>query len=313
MQHKALIINLQIKLKKQPKPTPLLTYDINEYKQQPHKLNNIYTENLSKLPNWEEIYTKLIQSMERIYPVKKKYIYIKQNQKVKTIYYNTLTDLNYKLYGEIKERNFKLNLQTIHKYLHIWKSNTNTNIPVSKLNIEYSLKQTNQDVKTLKSNISYKKVIKANYNKENRNNFIESKVKKLEIYQKNNDMANIWKEIKHIKKGTNANINELITDDNESITNDNKLLRYIINDIDKMFHKDENTITNSIENQIKIGKYPNDQFTEIKYRTQTKKRTKSSLWNYLNINNTKHKEYLTNPISEKEVNTAIMSQKITKQ
>ena len=43
MQRKALIINLRIKLKKKEKPNQLLRYNLKEFRENPRKINKIYT------------------------------------------------------------------------------------------------------------------------------------------------------------------------------------------------------------------------------------------------------------------------------
>ena len=78
-------------------------------------------------------------------------------------------------------------------------------------------------------------------------------------------MTKIWKEIKFISKKKTGAINELLTENGKTITNDNEILDHMIKDIEENFynkdiHLKEN-FTNTINNADNyLDTIDNDQY-----------------------------------------------------
>ena len=128
MQHRAVIVELRIKLKNKSCLNNDLTtcnYDINKYRANHNKIESKIKQLNWNSINTDEIWAKMSQDITQIltssYPKEK--TRSQYSNRIMSEKEQFITNSNYKLFGEIKMRSKQIQTMAITKFWEIWKGN----------------------------------------------------------------------------------------------------------------------------------------------------------------------------------------------
>ena len=78
--------------------------------------------------SWDNIKEDTVNILTKNYPIKKTTVRTEKHiTKVKTEYFNKMTDINYKLFGLVKTRNKLIDTRFIAKFFNTWKRENKEN------------------------------------------------------------------------------------------------------------------------------------------------------------------------------------------